>query len=142
MRVKVIEATAATPASRDAVWRLIADASTWSSWGPWSSVEIEGGGEHGPGAVRVLTQRPFRLRERVTEWLPAERMAYELLDGMNVDGYRSFVTLEDTPSGGTRVRWRSTYERAGLLTALLLRLAVRSVCARLAKAARRNRSTT
>ena len=45
------------------------------------------------------------------------------------------VTLEDTPRGGTRVRWRSTYERAGLLTALLLRLAVRSVGGRLAKAA-------
>jgi hypothetical protein len=135
--VKVIEASATTTAAREAVWRLIADASTWSTWGPWSSVEIEGGGEHGLGAVRVLTQRPFRLRERVTEWVPRERMGYELLEGMNVRGYRSVVTLEDAPRGGTRVRWRSTYERAGLLTALLLRLAIRSVCARLAKAAAR-----
>jgi hypothetical protein len=49
----------------------------------------------------------------------------------------SVVTQEDVPEDGTRVRWRSTYERAGLLTGLLLRLAVRSVCGRLAKAAAR-----
>jgi hypothetical protein len=62
-------------------------------------------------------------------------MAYELLDGMRVRGYRATVTLERAPEGGTVVRWRSTYERAGPLTALVLRLAVRDACRRLAKAA-------
>lgn len=45
------------------------------------------------------------------------------------------VTLEDAPGGGTVIRWRSEYERAGPLTTLLLRLAVRDSCKRLAKAA-------
>jgi hypothetical protein len=45
------------------------------------------------------------------------------------------VTLEETVHGGTVVRWRSTYDRAGPLTALVLRLAVRDACRRLAKAA-------
>jgi hypothetical protein len=62
-------------------------------------------------------------------------MAYELVDGMRVRDYRSEVTLEKTATGGTVVRWRSTYQRAGPLTALLLRLAVRDACTRLAKAA-------
>jgi hypothetical protein len=62
-------------------------------------------------------------------------MAYELVDGMRVRDYRSEVTLEKTATGGTVVRWRSTYRRAGPLTALLLRLAVRDACARLTKAA-------
>jgi hypothetical protein len=39
--------------------------------------------------------RRFRVRERITEWVPGERMAYELLEGMRVGGYRSTVTLED-----------------------------------------------
>jgi hypothetical protein len=45
------------------------------------------------------------------------------------------VTLEDAPDGGTRIRWRSVYDRAGPVTAVLLRLAVRDSCRRLAKAA-------
>ena len=54
---------------------------------------------------------------------------------MRVKGYRSTVTLEDLPGDGTRIRWRSAYERAGPLTTVPLRLAVRDSCKRLAKAA-------
>jgi uncharacterized membrane protein len=133
--VRTIEAVATTSGSPAAVWALLADASTWARWGSWSHVEVEGGGEQRPGAVRVLVRAPLRLRERITEWVPGERMAYELLEGMRVRGYRAAVTLEQTPQGGTVVRWRCTYEHAGPLTALVLRLAVRDACRRLAKAA-------
>lgn len=133
--VKTIEAVATTSGSRDAVWALLDDASRWAEWGSWSKVEIEGGGEQRPGAIRVLVRRPFRTRERITEWVPRERMAYEVLEGVRVRGYRATVTLEDAAQGGTVVRWRSTYDHAGLLTALMLRLAVRDACRRLAKAA-------
>jgi hypothetical protein len=54
---------------------------------------------------------------------------------MNADGYRSTLTLEDAPGGGTVIRWRSEYERAGPFTALVLRAAVRDSCKRLARAA-------
>jgi uncharacterized protein YndB with AHSA1/START domain len=133
--MRTIEAVARTSGSRAAVWSLLADASTWAQWGAWSAVDVEGGGQQGPGAVRILVKAPFRLRERITEWIPGERMAYELLDGMHVRGYRAEVTLEEEAQGGTVVRWRSTYDRAGPLTALVLRLAVRDACRRLAKAA-------
>lgn len=133
--MKTVEAVATTSGSRDAVWALLEDASRWAEWGSWSNVEVEGGGEQRAGAVRVLVNRPFRVRERITEWEPGERIGYELLDGMRVRGYRSTVTLEDAPGGGTVVRWRSVYDRAGPFTALLLRLAVRDSCRRLAKAA-------
>ena len=96
---------------------------------------MEGGGQQGPDAVRLLVKAPFRLRERITEWVPGERMGYELLDGMRVRGYKAQVTLEEADSGGTVIRWRSMYERAGPLTALVLHLAVRDACRRLAKAA-------
>ncbi len=130
-----IEAVALTSGSRDAVWALLADASSWARWGSWSKVEVEGGGQQGPGAVRVLVRGPFRTRERITEWVPGERLGYEVLGGLRVRDYRATVTLEDAPEGGTVVRWRSTYEHAGPLTALMLRLAVRDACRRLAKAA-------
>lgn len=132
-----IDASATTPAAPDAVWELLSDASTWARWGSWSRVVVEGGGPHEVGAVRVLDRPPFRVRERVTEIVPAQRMSYELVDGMRVRGYRATVTLEPVAGTGTVVRWRSTYERADPLTALLLRLAVRDACRRLAKGATR-----
>jgi Polyketide cyclase / dehydrase and lipid transport len=78
---------------------------------------------------------PDRGRERITEWEPGRRHSYELLEGMNAEGYRSTVTLEDAPGGGTVIRWRSEYELAGPFTALVLRLAVCDSCKQLAKAA-------
>jgi uncharacterized protein YndB with AHSA1/START domain len=132
----LIEASAVARGSRADVWALLADADAWSRWGSWSESSVEEGREHGPGAVRVLYRRPYRVRERVTEWVPEERMAYELLEGMKgVRGYRASVTLADEPGGGTRITWRSEYERAGPWTALVLRLAARDSVRRLAKAA-------
>lgn len=130
--IEAVETTSAPPA---AVWARLADASTWVRWGSWSKAEIEGGGPQGPGAVRVLVRAPFRLRERITEWVPGERMAYELLDGMRVRGYRAVVTLAESAGGGAGVRWRATYDHAGPVTALILRLAVRDACWGLARAA-------
>jgi uncharacterized protein YndB with AHSA1/START domain len=133
--VKVIEATRTTTGSPADVWALLADASAWSRWGAWNEVFVEGDAPHAVGAVRVVVKPPLRVRERVTEWVPDERMSYEMVDGMKVQGYRSTVTLEEQPGGGTLVRWRSTYDKAGPLTALILRGAVRDACRRVAKAA-------
>jgi hypothetical protein len=132
--VKTIEAEARSTGSPQAVWALLEDASRWTQWGSWSKVYVEGGGPQQPGAVRVLHRRPFKVRERITDWVPGERMGYELLDGLNVRGYRSVVSVE--PEGdGSVVRWRSTYESAGALTGLILRTAVPDSCKRVAKAA-------
>ncbi|HSD77811.1 MAG TPA: SRPBCC family protein [Solirubrobacteraceae bacterium] len=133
--MRTIEAVATTSGTPAAVWALLADTAAWPRWGSWSKAEVEGGGAQAPGAVRVLVKAPFRLRERITEWVPGERMAYELLEGMRVRGYRSVVTIAAAPQGGAVVRWRSTYEHAGPVTALILRLAVRDACRRLARAA-------
>jgi hypothetical protein len=133
--MKTIEATATSSGSRDAVWALLEDVSKWKEWGSWSESEVEGGGPQQLGAVRVLVRKPYRVRERITEWAPGERLGYELLDGMKVSGYRATVTLTDAPGGSTVVTWRSTYEQAGPWTALVLRLAARDTAKRLARAA-------
>jgi Polyketide cyclase / dehydrase and lipid transport len=130
--MKTIDASATSADPRGVVWQRLADVSQWPVWGPWSSVAIEGGADHGPGAVRVLVKRPLRLRERVTGWEPEVSMSYELLEGMNVDGYRAEVRLTDLPDGGTEVRWHSEYERAGLIAGRILKAAVPDVCRRVA----------
>ena len=135
--MRSIEARATTSGSPAAVWELLADASKWSDWGAWSEVEIEGGGPQQPGAIRRLVRRPYTLRERVTDWVRGERMGYEIVDGMRVRGYRATVTLEPAPGGGTVVRWRSTWEKAGPFTTLMLRIAIADACRRVAKAAAR-----
>ena len=133
--MKTIEATATAAGSPSAVWALLADASAWPQWGSWTAAEVEGGGEQRLGAVRVLQSRGVRVRERITEWEPDERFGYELLDGMKVQGYRATVTLDPRPDGGTVVTWRSTYEKAGPFTAIVLRLAIGDACKKLARAA-------
>ena len=133
--MKTIEAVATTTGSPAAVWALLADASSWAQWGSWSKVEVEGGGPQKLGSVRILEKKPYRLRELVTDWVPGERTGYELLEGMRVRAYTSAVTLEEAPQRGTVIRWRSTYDHAGPLTSLVLRLAVRDACKRLANAA-------
>jgi hypothetical protein len=133
--LKTIEAEATTPATRDEVWSLLENAASWADWGSWSSVEVDGGGPQGVGVERTLVKWPYRVRERITEWDPGRRHSYELLDGMNAEGYRSTLTLEDAPGGGSVIRWRSEYERAGPLNTLVLRAAVRDSCKRLARAA-------
>ena len=136
--MKTIEAEATTPATRDQVWALLEKPESWAEWGSWSSVEVDGGGPQGVGVERTLVRRPYRVRERITEWEPGRRHSYELLEGMNARGYRSTVALDDAPGGGTVIHWRSEYESAGPLAALVLRAAVRDSCKRLAKAATRS----
>jgi uncharacterized protein YndB with AHSA1/START domain len=135
--VRTIEATATSSGPPAAVWDLLADGAAWARWGSWSRAWVEGGGQLGPGAVRVLVRRPYEVRERITAWVPGERLGYELVEGMPVRGYRSEVALEPTAEGGTTVRWRSSYEQAGPVVAVVLRLAVRDAARRLAKAASR-----
>ncbi len=133
--MREIQAVATSSAPPEAVWGLVADATTWARWGSWTRVEVDGGGPQVLGAVRILVTGPIRVRERITEVVPGEKLGYELLEGLRVRGYRSQITLTPAPTGGTVVSWRSTYEQAGPLTTLLLRLAVRDSCRRLAKAA-------
>jgi uncharacterized protein YndB with AHSA1/START domain len=134
-RVKTFEATATTSAPPAAVWALLADQSAWARWGTWSEATVEGGGELRPGVVRELYARPFRVRERITAMEPDRRMAYDMVDGMRIHDYSSEITLEQGDGAGTLVRWRSQYGKANPVHAMIVRLAIRDACRRVAKAA-------
>ena len=135
--MKTFEATSTTSAPPAAVWALLADQSAWARWGAWSEATVEGGGELRPGVVRELYARPFRVRERITEMEPERRLAYDMVDGMRIEGYSSLITLEPADGGGTLVRWRSQYEKGNPVHGLIVRFAIRDACRRVAKAASR-----
>jgi hypothetical protein len=60
--------------------------------------------------VRELRQSPVTSIERVTEIVPGERLAYELLEGLPFDDYRATVQLADAASGGTEISWRAEFD--------------------------------
>ena len=109
----VLEARATSRASRDAVWRLVADITTWQDWGGWSSTTREREGTPAPdgvGAVRRLRRFPTTSVEEVTAFEPPARLEYKLLKGLPLRNYVGTVTLADAPDGGTEITWRSEFD--------------------------------
>jgi hypothetical protein len=110
----VIEASAHSNASRDAVWALVRDIDTWQRWGTWSSTSLQtpapGDDPQGVGAVRRLKQFPVTSVERVAEVVPGQRLAYELVSGLPFENYRGEVSLADGAGGGNDIPWRSEFD--------------------------------
>lgn len=109
----VIEAKATSKASREEVWRLVADITTWSDWGGWSQTTRERDGDPAPdgvGAVRKLKRFPTTTVEEVTAFAPNSRLQYKLLKGLPLRDYVGQVTLADAPGGGTEITWRSEFD--------------------------------
>ena len=110
----VIEASAHSNASRDAVWALISDITTWEDWGTWSSTTIHepapGDDPQGVGVVRRLRQAPVTNLERVTELVPNQRLAYELVEGLPFENYRATIQLAESAGGGTDITWRAEFD--------------------------------
>jgi Polyketide cyclase / dehydrase and lipid transport len=122
----VIEASAHSSASRDAVWALVRDIDTWQDWGTWSSTTIQtpapGDDPQGVGAVRRLRQAPVTSVERVTEIVPGERLGYELVSGLPFENYRAAVTLSAAAGGGTDINWRAEFDAKGVRAGISRRL--------------------
>jgi len=110
----VIEASAHSSASREAVWALVRDIETWQDWGTWSSTTVHqpapGDDPQDVGVVRRLRQAPVTNLERVTELVPNERLSYELVEGLPFENYRASVQLADGAGGGTDITWRAEFD--------------------------------
>ncbi len=133
-----VEARSKAPV--DAVWALLADATTWSTWARFtrSGYEAEGEDTHGVGAIRSFGVGPIRSRERVVAYAPPQHLAYELVSGLPVKGYRADVTLR--PDGdGTAITWASTWTAAWPGLGWFLRRTVDDIATSLARAAERSR---
>jgi uncharacterized protein YndB with AHSA1/START domain len=112
-----VAAESVTSASPQAVWALVADATRYPQWGPWSAAGYRGPAEHVPGAVYWLRSasraygRYITTVERVEEIDPARRVVYTVSGGgVPVRGYRGEITLTPIP-GGTRISWAATWDK-------------------------------
>jgi uncharacterized protein YndB with AHSA1/START domain len=105
-QIDIRTTTAAEPA---AIWRLLGDSSTWPSWTPIRSFDLERpGGADGLGEVRVFTTGRVRVREEIVERQPERRLAYTLLSGLAVRDYRAVIDLTPRPDG-TEIHWHTTF---------------------------------
>lgn len=112
-----VEAEGTTRAAPEIVWPLVADANTYSRWGPWN----DGGYRPpSPGPSRKGSVQWFRYGRRTTsveEVLDVEpflRVVYKVVSGLPVENYRAEITLTPTPSGGTSIRWSARWDKTFL----------------------------
>ena len=135
MKTHHVHVTARSSAAPSDVWRLLSDVTTWPSWAGFSDASYERPGDttpHGVGAVRRLRTGSLRSKERVLEFEPAERFAYDYQGSLPFRRYVGTVTL--TPAdGGTTIDWRSEFEAKWPLAGGALRLFMTAVLSDIAK---------
>ena len=111
-----VEASGTTRARPDAVWALLADASSYSRWGPWDASGYDAADEQpagGPGAVRRLRYGRTVTVERLVDVEPGRRMSYTVIGGLPVRN--CFAEVRLTPvAEGTRVDWAADFDRTVL----------------------------
>lgn len=109
MRRIEIDIHGTTEADAETVWRLLGDSSTWPSWTPIESFDLERpGGTEGLGEIRVFKTGRIRIREEIVERDKPRRLSYTLLSGLAVRDYRADIDL--TPgAAGTDIRWHTTF---------------------------------
>jgi len=109
-----ISVKAHSTGSRSAVYRLLADSSTWSTWTPFSDVTLieqsPGGGE-GVGAVKQTRFRAMTGRERIVALTPDRQLSYAYVGGVFRPYMRDYVAVVDLEDDGddTSIHWHSTY---------------------------------
>jgi uncharacterized protein YndB with AHSA1/START domain len=111
-----VAAESVTSAAPQDVWALVADASRYPQWGPWSAAGYRAAAGHVPGAVYWLRSarraygRYVTTVERVEEIDQGRRIVYAVVGGMPVRGYQGEVVLTPVPAG-TRVSWSASWDK-------------------------------
>jgi uncharacterized protein YndB with AHSA1/START domain len=112
-----VAAESVASAAADDVWALVADATRYPQWGPWSAAGYRGTAGHAVGAVYWLRSasraygRYVTTVERVEEIDQGRRIVYTVVGGnMPVRGYRGEVTLTPVLEG-TRISWTASWDK-------------------------------
>ena len=123
MNVQRVRFELETPASVESVWATLEDSTTWSSWGPWDTSEIERPGDTTPagvGAIRRLRLGRRVLREETSVFEPMREIRYRVLSGIPVRDYEGVVELRPVASG-THITWSSSFRGKPSLVGPLVR---------------------
>ena len=137
-----VEAEGVAQAPPEVVWELVANADSYSEWGPWTASGYENLGAQAPdgaGVVRWMRYGRTTTVEKVLESERARRLVYTVVKGIPVRNYRAEVTL--SPAGEvTHIRWTASWDRTlpGRVVHRSLRTIYPDVVGRLIAAAERS----
>jgi uncharacterized protein YndB with AHSA1/START domain len=92
------------------VWDVLTDHRRYPEFTPIRRVGLEAEGDPAPngvGAIRKLHAVGPPIREVIREFVPEQKMVYELISGAPVRDHFGTITLEPAP-GGTRMTYALT----------------------------------
>jgi uncharacterized protein YndB with AHSA1/START domain len=120
--VPIVTHSAVVDAAPGALWRLLSDLESWPRWmgAPYASesVLITSQGATAAGTEFVMKGRlKARLFARVLDWLPEQRLAYEIHRSEYLSDrlffQRAVVSVVLAPEGDRRTRITCTHELTG-----------------------------
>ncbi len=92
----------------DRVWEIIGNPGASPGRGVDVRVEQPGAAD-GSGLCRVVKVGLVTAHEEITDVGPGHLIRYRMIKGAPVRDYRSSVSLEESPDGGTLVSWRARF---------------------------------
>jgi hypothetical protein len=111
MNRQTATACVVTSATPEAIWSLVADLSTWTTWAPFETATLESEGHpdpNGAGAVRRFRRGRFTTREEVTAYVANRQLTYRLLSGLPLRDYEATIDIRPR-DGQTQITWSSTF---------------------------------
>ena len=137
-----VEAEGVARAAPEVVWELVANADSYSEWGPLNASGYENPGtqaQDGAGVIRWMRYGRTTTVEKVLASERARRLVYTVVKGIPVRNYRAEVTLS-REGDGTHIRWAACWDRTlpGRIVHRRLRAIYPDVVSRLIAAAERD----
>ncbi|HXX88629.1 MAG TPA: SRPBCC family protein [Acidimicrobiales bacterium] len=130
------EVVARTRAPVDVVWPLVGEARRWKEWAGFTTATLLREGAPAPdgvGALRRFGVGPVGSQEEVLAWDPPSHLAYGIVKGYPVRGYRADVRLTSLADGGTEIRWSGRYDAKVPGTGAVLQAFTRALMASFAR---------
>ena len=128
--VSHVEGTIEIAANRERVWTVLSDLSGARLWDPQlRDLKLTSDAKSGVGTERFAAGALVKTRERVTEWLPYNRVVFEVSHDPALTKFEaSRIEIEPSGAAGTRVRWAIDYQvNGGYLGSLADRFLFNSV---------------
>ncbi len=110
-----VEGTIEIAADRERVWTVLSDLSGARLWDPlMREAKITSDAKSGVGAERFSAGALVKTRERVSEWLPYNRVVLEVSHEPDLTKFEeSRIEIEPSGAAGTRVQWAMNYQVTG-----------------------------
>ena len=133
---QVVQAHETTAAPPERVFALLADTESWPKWSGHDRAELLHPGT--PNRQGVGARRAFHVGRRtsvedVVMFEPPHHLAYVLVSGLPVKGYRADVTVAALDGGGAAIDWRSTFRPTWPGSGFLIRRALQVFISRAAR---------